>query len=168
MPLGGRVVDIGCGSGRHLIALKDDVSVGIGVDYEKAYIAEANRQKPNRHLQFVVGDATAVPLNTEFDRAVCLTNTWGTMDDKAAVIGEMKRLAPVDGARILTVYAPPSIPSRKEWYRNLGHEVESVDEERIVTKAGFVTEHFTEARLESFIGPCKLQRIGNIAFVAQF
>ncbi len=168
VPLGGRVVDIGCGTGRHLIAMKDDVSQGVGVDYEKAYIAEAIRQRPNRRLQFLVGDATAVPLDADFDRAVCLTNTWGTMADKMAVVDEMKRLAPAEGARILSVYAPPSIPARKEWYRNLGHDIDSVTEERVVTKGGFITEHFTEERLRGLIGPCKIQPIGKIAFVAQY
>ncbi len=56
----------------------------------------------------LVADATAVPLDVEFDVALCLTNTWGTMSDKLAVLGEMRRLAPKPGSRILTVFAPPS------------------------------------------------------------
>src|SRR6185295_9027334 len=37
------MVDVGCGHGRHLAMLRDRLRIGVGVDYEHAYIAEANR-----------------------------------------------------------------------------------------------------------------------------
>ena len=38
---GMRVIDVGCGTGRHLILLQDRLRVGVGVDYEHSYVAEA-------------------------------------------------------------------------------------------------------------------------------
>jgi SAM-dependent methyltransferase len=162
-----RVVDFGCGTGRHLIALLDRISLGVGIDYERAYIAEAIRRHPRRPLHFLVADATAVPLKTEFDAALCLTNTWGTMSDKLAVLGEMRRLAPKPGSRVITVYASTSVQPRREWYANMGHEVIDVTDECIVTQGGFISEHFTENRLRSLVGECSLRRIGTIAYVVQ-
>ena len=167
IPRDARVVDFGCGTGRHLIALVDRLSLGVGLDYERAYIAEAIRRHSGRPLHFLVADATAVPLKTQFDAALCLTDTWGTMSDKLAVLGEMRRLAPTPASRVLTVYASTSVAPRREWYANMGHEVIDVTDECIVTKGGFVSEHFTEDRLRSLVGECTLRRIGSIAYVVQ-
>jgi SAM-dependent methyltransferase len=167
VPRGARVVDFGCGTGRHLIALAGRLSLGVGIDYEKAYIAEAARRHPGAPLHFLVADATAVPLRTAFDAALCLTNTWGTMSDKLAVLGEMRRLAPKPASRFLTVYASTSVQPRREWYANMGHEVIDVTDECIVTRSGFVSEHFTEDRLRGLVGECRLRRIGGVAYAVQ-
>jgi hypothetical protein len=36
-------IDVGCGTGRHLVMLRDRLRLGGGVDYEHAYIVEAHR-----------------------------------------------------------------------------------------------------------------------------
>jgi len=173
IPRGSRVVDFGCGMGRHLITLDDHVGLGVGFDYEATYIAEAVKLAADApHLHFFVGDATAVPLTTVFDMAVCLSNTWGTMSDKSVVFQEMKRLSPQRGSRLITVYAPSSVPARSEWYANMGHDVLDATDQRIVASGGFTSEHFTsehftEDRLRGLLGPCELHTIGDIAYVAQ-
>ena len=167
VPRGARLIDFGCGMGRHLMALDDHIASGVGFDYESSYIAEAMKLSDARHLHFFVGDATAVPLNVAFDMAVCLTNTWGTMSDKPAVFEEMKRLSPQTGSRLITVYAASSVPARSEWYARMGHEVLDTTEQRIVAAGGFTSEHFTEDRLRGLLGPCELHPIGDIAYVAQ-
>lgn len=167
VPKRGRIVDFGCGMGRHLIGLLDVIALGVGIDYEWAYIAEANRIKPGGPLHFLVADATRVPLRSRFDAALCLTNTWGTMSEKLAVLGEMRRLAPESGTRLITVYTPNSVAPRQQWYANLGHEVVETTAEHIRTGGGFVSEHFTEQRLRSLIGDCAISPIGDVAYLAQ-
>ena len=107
------------------------------------------------------------PLASSFDAAVCLASTWGTMSDKIAVLNEMRRLSPEGGSRLITVYAATSVPTRREWYANLGHRVLSVTDREVVADGGFTSEHFTEGRLRDLLGPCELHAIGNIAFLAQ-
>ena len=114
-----------------------------------------------------MGDATAVPLASCFDAAVCLTNTWGTMSDKIAVLSEMRRLSPAAGSRIITVYAATSVPARREWYANMGYEVLDATGRMIVADGGFTSEHFTEHRLRELLGPCELHCIEDIAYVAE-
>ena len=101
------VVDLGCGTGRHLAILGDRLRLGVGVDYEHTYIVEARRRVSARQLHFVTADATAVPTGTRFDLATCMTNTWGTMSDKVRVLSEMRRLAPGRETRLLSVYGKP-------------------------------------------------------------
>ena len=43
LPAGARVVDIGCGMGRHLVALDAHLGRGIGIDREPSYLREARR-----------------------------------------------------------------------------------------------------------------------------
>ncbi len=165
---GMRVVDIGCGTGRHLAMLGDRLALGVGVDYQHAYIVAADRLAGARHLHFVTGDATAVPFEIGFDFAICMTNTWGTMSDKAGVLREMRRMAPRPQSRLLSIYAAASVPARREWYHRLGHAVLEITEEFIVTEGGFRSEHFSEARLRSLVGDCEVQPFGDIAYAVTF
>jgi ubiquinone/menaquinone biosynthesis C-methylase UbiE len=167
VPDGGKVVDIGCGTGRHLIAMAARLSFGVGVDYEQSYVAEAARQARGTSIHFLVADAAAVPLDTAFDRALCLTNTWGTMSDKAGVLREMRRLSPAAGTRLLTVYTSGSIDARIQWYANVGHDVVEVTDECVVTTGGFTSEHFTEQRIGELVGSHRLRPIGDIAWLIE-
>jgi len=162
------VVDLGCGAGRHLAMLGDRLRFGVGVDYEHTYIVEARRLVSARQLHFVTADATAVPISTRFDLATCMTNTWGTMSDKARVLSEMRRLAPGRETRFLSVYADASVPSRREWYRRLGHPVVEESTESLLTEGGFRSEHFSEARLRSLLGDCLIRPLAGIAYLVTF
>lgn len=165
---GMRVIDIGCGTGRHLALLREHLALGVGVDYQHAYLVEARRRTGSRPLHFVTADATAVPIAFPFDLAICMTNSWGTMSDKAGVLREMRRLAPAPGRRLLTVYAAASVPARRAWYRRLEYEVLEVTDEYIQTDGGFRSEHFSEARLRELVGDCAVRPLAEIAFVVTF
>jgi SAM-dependent methyltransferase len=165
---GMRVLDVGCGSGRHLLLLRDRLRVGVGADYERSYIAEAHRRAGGRPLHFIVCDAVVMPLATAFDFAMCLTNTWGTMSDKQGVLAEMRRLAPQPGTRLLSIYSAGSVPARREWYHRLGHPVTEETDEYLTTEGGFRSEHFSEARLRSLVGDCTIRPLADIGYVLTF
>jgi ubiquinone/menaquinone biosynthesis C-methylase UbiE len=138
------------------------------VDYEHSYIVQAHRRARAPHLHFVTCDATAIPVVATFDFAMCLTNTWGTMSDKTAVLREMRRLAPRPGTRLLSVYSNASVPARREWYRRLGHAVVEETSEYLVTEGGFRSEQFSEARLRTLVGDCAIRALAEIAYVVTF
>ncbi len=162
---GMRVIDFGCGTGRHLAMLEDSLTLGVGVDYQRTYIAEAFRRRPSTHLHFVVADAAAVPIATTFDIAICLTNSWGTMTDKLAVLAEMRRLSPEPQTRFITVSSESSVVSLSEWYARLGLEVVEVTPEYILTDGGFRSEHFTEPRIRQLVGDCVVRPITEIGYL---
>jgi ubiquinone/menaquinone biosynthesis C-methylase UbiE len=165
---GMQVIDIGCGTGRHLLMLGDRLRFGLGVDYEHSYIVEADRRASAPHLRFITCDATAIPVVAAFDFAMCLTNTWGTMSDKIGVLSEMRRLAPRPGTRLLSVYSHASVLPRRDWYRQLGHAVVEETSEYLVTEGGFRSEHFSEARLRALVGDCTIRPLAEIAYVVTF
>ena len=166
LPRRTRVVDFGCGTGRHLISLDGHLGHSVGFDYERASIRQAHAASAARTCEFLVADATAVPLATAFDATICLTNTWGTMSEKARVLSEMRRLSSTAGTRLITVYSEASVAARCEWYANMGHPVLEVTDSRVVARGGFSSDQFTEARLRSLLGPCELHEIGGIAYLA--
>jgi ubiquinone/menaquinone biosynthesis C-methylase UbiE len=165
---GMRVLDVGCGTGRHLLLLGDRLRLGVGVDYEQSYIAEAAHRAGSGHLHFITGDATTIPIAAEFDFAMCLTNTWGTMMDKAGVLREMRRLAPKPHTRLLSVFSEASVATRREWYRRFGHAVLEETDEYLVTDGGLRSEHFSEARLRTLVGDCTIRAVTDIARAATF
>ena len=162
-------LDVGCGTGRHLALLPDRVRLGVGVDYEAAYVAAARqRSGPGRRLHFIVGDAGRLPLQAGFDLATCLTNTWGTMSDKRAVLDEMRRCAPRPATRLLSVFSESSVPARHEWYRRFGHRVVEESEEALITVGGLRSEHFSQARLRTLIGSCTITPCAEVGYVVRF
>lgn len=165
---GMRAIDVGCGTGRHLLLLRDRLRLGVGVDYEHSYITEADRRGGGRHLYFITADATAIPVVAAFDFAMCLTNTWGTMRDKPGVLREMQRLAVKAHTRLLSVYSEASVPSRRAWYRRLGHAVQVETPEYLETEGGFRSEHFTEARLRSLVGDVAIRPLADIGYAVVF
>jgi ubiquinone/menaquinone biosynthesis C-methylase UbiE len=165
---GMKVVDVGCGTGRHLLLLHDRLRRGLGVDYEHSYVAEATRRACAPHLHFITCDATAIPVVATFDFAMCLTNTWGTMSDKAGVLSEMRRLSPRPHTRLLSVYSNASVVPRREWYRRLGHAVVEETSGHLVSEGGFRSEHFSETRLRSLVGDCAIRPLAEIAYVVTF
>lgn len=162
------VIDIGCGTGRHLAAFRDRLRIGVGVDYEHSYIVEATRSAGTPRLYFVTADATRLPIRARFDFAMCLTNTWGTMSDKTGVLNEMRRCVPHPWMRLLSVFAETSIPARREWYRRFGHAVVEESRDYLITDGGLRSEHFTEARLRSLVGDCTIRPCAGIAHIVTF
>jgi len=162
------VLDVGCGTGRHLAQLRDRLRLGVGVDYERTYVQEAQRRWGRGHLYFVAGDAARLPLRAQFDFGMCMTNTWGTMSDKRGVLDEMSRCVPHTGQRLISVFAVESIPARREWYNRFGHSVMEESAECLVTDGGLRSEHFSEGRLRGIVGDCTIRRCAGIGYIVTF
>jgi SAM-dependent methyltransferase len=102
IPPGQRVLDLGCGNGRLLAALKP--SRGVGVDFSPAMIEQAKARHP--HLEFHTGDvedpAVLGQLRGPFD-AILLSDTVGWLDDVQATLTALQPLC-TSRTRVVIAY----------------------------------------------------------------
>src|SRR5262249_32917117 len=80
IPEGRRILELGCGTGHLLAALKP--SLGVGIDFSDAMVGEARMRYPN--LSFLVGDiedrAFMQSVGGPFD-VILIVDTIGSLDD---------------------------------------------------------------------------------------
>ncbi len=96
---GRRVLDLGCGHGELLAALKP--SVGVGVDISPEMIAQASARHPE--LSFVVCDVHELALEEKFDFVV-LCNTIGFLSDIQSVFRLVRRNTAPHTRLVITHY----------------------------------------------------------------
>lgn len=97
-----RVLEIGCGTGSLLAALKP--SRGVGVDFSPAMIEQARAEHPN--FEFIVGDVeepgTLHQIYGPFD-IVVLADTFGLLDDCQTFLQQIRPLLH-HGSRIVIAH----------------------------------------------------------------
>ncbi|WKD37026.1 methyltransferase domain-containing protein [Streptomyces xanthophaeus] len=101
---GGRAADLGCGTGRAMPALREQVGPRgqvLGVDLTPAMLAAAARHGRTRHGSLLAADCTRLPL-----AGACLDGIFsaGLLDhlpDPAAALDEWARITVADGVLLL-------------------------------------------------------------------
>lgn len=110
---GQRVLDVGCGPGRHAHALARLGHDVVGVDISERFIDLARRDAPPG-ATFVRGDARALAFDSEFDAVVSLcqgafglssAGDDGPLDPDEAVLAGMARAVRPAGAVALTAFS---------------------------------------------------------------
>ncbi len=94
LPRGGgaRVIDVGCGDGRHIVEAAGRGCYAVGVDYDAVELRKARARAGEHRVDFIVGDATRLPFrDTAFDAVIC-TETLEHLPDDGAAIAEIARL----------------------------------------------------------------------------
>ena len=98
IPEGLRVLEIGCGLGDQLAALKP--RRGLGIDLSEAMVKEATRRHPE--LEFLVGDGEALALDETFD-VILLADLVGHVLDVEATLKQLRRCC-TPRTRIVVAY----------------------------------------------------------------
>ncbi|HHI00196.1 MAG TPA: class I SAM-dependent methyltransferase [Thermococcus litoralis] len=87
LPEGAKILDVGCGVGRHSIELAKRGYRVTGVDISRKMLekAEERAQKEGVEVEFIKADATRFARDEEFDAAICLCegafSLLGSSDD---------------------------------------------------------------------------------------
>lgn len=123
---GMRVLDICCGGGRHLAALRGRGLDAYGFDLSAALLADA-RQRPGLKGRLVRADMRALPFRPCFDLALNLFTSFGYFDseqeNRAALWAMAGSLRPggrlvldhLDAAYLRAHLVPNSTEQRGEW-----------------------------------------------------
>lgn len=102
IPEGVRVLELGCGTGHLLAALKP--SFGVGVDFSSGMITQARKNHPN--LTFLTGDIedpeVVRSLSGPFD-VILIADTLGFLDDCQALVASLHPLCTRE-TRIVIAY----------------------------------------------------------------
>lgn len=78
-----KVLDLGCGIGRHIIELGKRGIIGVGIDFNENFIEIANRLKGDlSNVEFIKMDMRKIEYNEEFDGVISMWTSFGYFSDE--------------------------------------------------------------------------------------
>lgn len=102
------LLDVACGTGGHLVHLRERFDV-TGLDLDEGMLAVARGRLPD--VELVEGDMRSFDLGREFDAIVCLFSSIGYLPDRAALdeaIGCMSRHLTEEGVLVVDGWVRPN------------------------------------------------------------
>lgn len=122
---GSRIIDIACGAGRHLRALRDAGYEVMGMDLSMTLLREAVTMRGLRG-RVVRGDVRAIPFAGQFDMATNLFNSFGYFADDEENFAALRSMASVlrTGGLLVMDHMNP----RKVQTELVAHDVKSIGE----------------------------------------
>ncbi|MFE5677512.1 methyltransferase domain-containing protein [Streptomyces erythrochromogenes] len=101
---GGVAVDLGCGTGRAMPALREQVGAGgrvLGIDVTPAMLAAAARHGRTRHGHLLAADCTRLPLPGASVHGIFSAGLLDHLPDPYAALREWARVSAPDGVLLL-------------------------------------------------------------------
>ena len=103
-----KILDLGCGIGRHAIALAKLGYNVSGLDFSKDLIkiARDNAKKAGVKVNFFTGDMRNIKIIKKFDVVICLFTTFGyfSKNENIKVLKQISKIIPNDGRVIIDMY----------------------------------------------------------------
>jgi 2-polyprenyl-3-methyl-5-hydroxy-6-metoxy-1,4-benzoquinol methylase len=120
-------LDAGCGTGTYSIALAKEGFSVTGIDSSADLIAEAKRKTGHAevHINFVIGDILALPVDSQFDAILCrgVLNDLTSMDARRMVFSSFAKAMRKGGILMFDV---------REWQSTLVRKTSNPVTEKIV------------------------------------
>ena len=138
---GMRVLDAGCGPGRHALELAERGFDVVGVDLSERFIEIAEQQRENRGLTsaaFQVADVRSLPFAAEFDAVISLCQRgFGLLGgvDEEGVLSEFARVLRPGGVCVLATFSAAFALAWKEEGERFDVMTGTVHETAVVMRA---------------------------------
>lgn len=165
IPPNSRILDVGCGFGRHIALLAPMAKEIIGIDNSSYMIDKAKSQLSHHsNVQLLKQDIEKLSFAADhFDYVICMTNTFGDfIEKKERAISEMARVCKPNGTVVISVYSNNALKVRLEDYKKVGLTIREVKGKRIYTDQGLVSEQFCEQELtDLFVKHSLTSKISN-------
>jgi ubiquinone/menaquinone biosynthesis C-methylase UbiE len=107
---GAKVLDIGCGMGRHSLAMEKMGYTVTGIDLSPILLEEARRHDQTAHVNWVHGDMRRLPFEAgHFDATVNLFTSFGYFqleEDNINVLRQIRKVLHGDGSFLIDFLNP--------------------------------------------------------------
>ncbi len=114
-----RVLDVGCGDGRHILEAAQRGAIAVGIDYDRAELEKARARCAVQGVTLMVADATRLPFADCAFHAVICTETLEHLPDDRAAIAEMARV--LDRGGVLLGAVPSHFTETLFWKLSRGY-----------------------------------------------
>ena len=153
IPDGSSVLDVGCGTGRHLLFLKRKGCHVVGLDYSREMIKIAERKV--KDVEIVLADMRDIPFPDDFfDFSICMFSTIGNVDPgREKAVEEMYRVS--RRGIIFSVYNQEAIDKVKNWYLSINLHLEKVHDHTVYLKEGLISHFFEKNEIINMINKLK-------------
>jgi len=169
-----KILDVGCGFGRHIQILASFSKKIIGIDNDEIMIRKAEQNLSNfDNVKLLLQEAGKLSFtDNSFDYVICMTNTFGNFPNiRLDVLREMKRVCKKGGKIIISVYSERALEIRKKDYEKVGLHITKFENGIIYTEEGLISEQFTKPQLEelfnSFGLETKIIALNPISYVCE-
>ncbi len=155
LPQGIRVLDAGCGNGRHLLPLSRMYRT-VGIDISKTALVASRTylEKSGQHSEHLVSSVTSLPFDDDsFDGIVC----YGVLqhlfaDERHVAMSEFKRVLSPGGLLFFEAFGVDDM-------RYGGEEVEP---HTFLRKSGLIYHYFTIEEVESLLENFEIIKLEDV------
>ena len=155
-----KVLDVGCGFGRHIKVLAPFSEEVVGIDNNEDMIKKAKNNLSNlSNAKILLQDAKKLEFESDyFDYVICMTNTFGDFPNiELDALKEMKRVCKKDGKIIISVYNDKAFKIRKKGYEKVGLHITKIKNGIVCTQEGLISKQFTKKELKELFDKVKLK-----------
>jgi len=171
------VLDVGCGSGRHLKLLANITKEISGIDWDKEAVKEAKKNLSKfRNIKIFLEDAQEMHFkNNTFDYIICMGNTFGDFGtDKLKILKEMKRVIKIGGKIIISVYSEKALKTRLKQYEKIGIKIQKIENDGTVYTVytpDWFLEQFSKEKLKDIFKRAglvvKITELNPISYICE-
>lgn len=177
---GAKLLDVGCGYGRHAMELAARGYHVVGLDLSTPLLVRGGEEAHRRGLtiNFIRGDMREIDFDGQFDGAYCLFSTFGYFDDETnkKTAGNIARALRPNGRCVFEIlnrdYVIADLPTRVWWEGDGCVVLEEVDfnyfSSRICVNRSVVFDDGRQVEQEISIRAYSLHEVGKLMLAAGF